>query len=61
MKLRQCLCRGAVRLLAGLQSLGIMGQGAGQGADFRFTTPSIIHRERFRAFQALEVSNKRIN
>ena len=57
MMLRRCLCRGVVRLLAGLQSMGFIGEKAGQGPDFRFTTPSIVHRERYRAFQVLEVSN----
>ncbi|CAN0331380.1 unnamed protein product, partial [Ectocarpus sp. 4 AP-2014] len=50
MKLRQCLCRGSVRLIAGLESLGMMGQKAGEWSEFRFTSPEIIHRERFRAF-----------
>ncbi|CAM9614987.1 unnamed protein product, partial [Laminaria digitata] len=54
LKLRQCLCRGQVRLLAGLESLGIMGRKAGRWPDFRFTSPEIVHRERFRAFQALD-------
>ncbi|CBJ30997.1 conserved unknown protein [Ectocarpus siliculosus] len=54
MKLRQFLCRGSVRLIAGLESLGMMGQKAGEWSEFRFTSPEIIHRERFRAFQALE-------
>lgn len=56
MKLRQCLCRGTVRLVAGLESLGLMGQKAGEWPEFRFTSPEIVHRERFRAFQALDVS-----
>lgn len=56
MKLRKCLCRGYVRLLAGLEALGMMGRQAGQGPDFQFTKPDIVHRERFRAFQALDVS-----
>lgn len=56
MNLRQCLCRGYVRLLAGLDALGMMGSRVGQGPEFRFTKPDIVHRERFRAFQALDVS-----
>lgn len=56
MKLRQSLCRGTVRLVAGLESLGMMGQKAGEWPEFRFTSPEIVHRERFRAFQALDVS-----
>ncbi|CAM9413021.1 unnamed protein product, partial [Scytosiphon promiscuus] len=31
-----------------------MGQKAGEWPDFRFTSPNIVHRERFRAFQALD-------
>eukprot|EP00903_Cladosiphon_okamuranus_P014294 g13276.t1 len=54
MKLRQCLCRGTVRLVAGLESLGMMGQKAGEWPEFRFTSLEIVHRERFRAFQALD-------
>lgn len=56
MKLRQCLCRGTVRLVAGLESLGMMGQKAGEWPEFRFTSPEIVHRERFMAFQNLDVS-----
>lgn len=56
MRLRQCLCRGTVRLVAGLEALGMMGQKAGEWPEFRFTSPEIVHRERFRAFQSLDVS-----
>lgn len=55
MKLRQCLCRGNVRLLAGLESLQMMGKDA---ECFRFTSGAIVHRERYRAFQALDVSRR---
>lgn len=34
----------------------MLGQKAGELPEFRFTTPEIVHRERFRAFQALDVS-----
>lgn len=61
MKLRQCLCRGTVRLVAGLESLGMMGQKADEWPEFRFTSPEIVHRERFRAFQALDVSKGRVD
>lgn len=53
MKLRQVMCRGTVRLLSALELLGMF---RWKPEIFRFTDPAIVHRERYRAFQAFEVS-----
>lgn len=53
LRLRQLLCRGTVQLLSALEFVGLFQPKAD---TCRFTTPAIVHRERYRAFQAFDVS-----
>lgn len=58
LKLRQFLCRGTVRLLSALGHLGLFRP---KPEVFQFTDPAIVYRERYRVFQAFDVSAEGID